>query len=140
VLKELRLYLDFAVDDVDRQRCHVQTNVGEQLFVNQVGSWASRPTARCDIPNVFLAGDFCQTFIDVVTIEGAVVSGLLAAEALRCKHGIGAPIEIVKPDSYPAFLPAMLAIALRPAAHFAQAVSAIDSMWRGQFSRIFPNG
>jgi hypothetical protein len=140
VLKELQHYLDFRLDDVDHKRCHVQTNVGEQLFVNQVGSWNFRPTAACPIPNLFLAGDFCQTFIDVVTIEGAVVSGLVAAEALRARRGIGIPIDIVKPDSYPAFIPAMLAMALRPAAHVAQAVSVIDSTMRAQFSRIFPNG
>jgi protoporphyrinogen oxidase len=140
VLKELQRFLDFKLDDVDHGRCHVQTNVGEELFVNQVGSWDYRPTATCAIPNLFLAGDFCQTFIDVVTVEGAVVSGLVAAEALRRKHGIGAPIDIVRPDSYPAFLPAMLAAALRPAALAAKVVSVADSMMRAHFSRIFPNG
>jgi uncharacterized protein with NAD-binding domain and iron-sulfur cluster len=151
VLKELQRFLDFKFDpapgdrslrddDVDYARCHVQTNVGEELFVNQVGSWDYRPKATCEIPNLFLAGDFCQTFIDVVTIEGAVVSGLVAAEALRCRRGIGAPIDIVRPDTYPAFLPAMLAAALRPAALAAKAVSVADSMLRENFSRIFPNG
>ncbi|WP_187399213.1 FAD-dependent oxidoreductase [Bradyrhizobium paxllaeri] len=140
MLKELQRFLDFKLTDVDYDRCHVQTNVGEELFVNQVGSWNSRPKATCEIPNLFLAGDFCQTFIDVVTVEGAVVSGLLAAEALRRKHKTGAPIDIIRPDSYPAFLPAALAVALRPAAWAAKAVSVTDSMMRANFSRIFPNG
>src|SRR5882672_2313060 len=140
VLKELQRFLDFQLDEVDHDRCHVQTNVGEELFVNQVGSWDNRPKATCDIPNLFLAGDFCQTFVDVVTVEGAVVSGLNAAEALRRKCGIGKPIDIVRPDSYPAVLPAMLALAMRPAAFAAKAVSVADSMVRSQFSRIFPNG
>lgn len=151
MLTELQRFLDFKLgstaidqnlrdDDVDYSRCHVQTNVGEELFVNQVGSWDNRPKATCGIPNLFLAGDFCQSFVDVVTVEGAVVSGLLAAEALRRKHGIGAPIEIIRPETYPAFLPAMLAAALRPAAFAAKAVSVADSMMRAQFSRIFPNG
>jgi hypothetical protein len=151
LLTELQRFLGFKLgpttvtpdkrnDDVDYGRCHLQTNVGEELFVNQVGSWDSRPTATCDIPNLFLAGDFCQTVIDVVTIEGAVVSGLVAAEALRARHEIGDPIDIVTPDSYPAFIPAMLALALRPAAQVAQVVSVIDSTVRAQFSRIFPNG
>ena len=133
---------DSRDDDVDYKRCHVQTNVGEELFVNQVGSWETlAPSATCDIPNLFLAGDFCQTFIDVVTVEGAVVSGLIAAEALRRQaRDRQAPIDIVRPDSYPAILPAMLAMALRPAALAAKAVSVIDSMVRSQFSRIFPNG
>jgi len=140
MLKELQRFLDFKLDDVDYDRCHVQTNVGEELFVNQVGSWDSRPKATCEIPNLFLAGDFCQTFVDVVTVEGAVVSGLLAAEALRRKRKIGAPIDIIRPDSYPALLPAALAVALRPAAWAAKAVSVTDSMMRANFSRIFPNG
>jgi hypothetical protein len=140
LLKELQRFLSFTLDDVDTDRCHIQTNVGEELFVNQVGSWDYRPKATCDIPNLFLAGDFCQTFIDVVTIEGAVVSGLLAAEALRRRRGIGTPIDIVQPDSYPATFPAMLAAALRPAALAAKVVSVTDSMMRAQFSRIFPNG
>ena len=151
MLEELQHFLDFKLgptavaqnlrdDDVDYSRCHVQTNVGEELFVNQVGSWDSRPKATCGIPNLFLAGDFCQTFVDVVTVEGAVVSGLLAAEALRRRRGIGAPIDIIRPETYPAFLPAMLAAALRPAAFAAKAVSVADSLMREQFSRIFPNG
>jgi hypothetical protein len=151
MLKELQRFLDFKLgstavdrhlrdDDVNYDRCHVQTNVGEELFVNQVGSWDYRPKATCEIPNLFLAGDFCQTFIDVVTVEGAVVSGLVAAEALRRRRGIGSPIDVVRPDSYPAFLPAMLAVALRPAALAAGAVSVADSMVRTQFSRMFPNG
>jgi hypothetical protein len=140
VLRELQRFLDFKLEDVDLKRCHVQTNVGEELFVNQVGSWGYRPKATCEIPNLFLAGDFCQTFIDVVTVEGAVVSGLVAAEALRRKRGIGTPIDIVRPDSYPAFLPAMLAAALRPAALAAKAVSVADSMLRENFARIYPNG
>jgi hypothetical protein len=140
MLKELQRFLDFKLDDVDYARCHVQTNVGEELFVNQVGSWDSRPKATCEIPNLFLAGDFCQTFVDVVTVEGAVVSGLLAAEALRRKRKIGAPIDIIRPDSYPAFLPAALAVALRPAALAAKAVSVADTMIRANFFRIFPNG
>jgi Flavin containing amine oxidoreductase/NAD(P)-binding Rossmann-like domain len=151
MLEELQRFLDFKLDlkiadhelrndDVDYARCHVQTNAGEELFVNQVGSWDYRPKATCDIPNLFLAGDFCQTFVDVVTVEGAVVSGLMAAEALRRKRGIGAPIDIVRPDSYPALVPAALALALRPVAFAATAVSMADSMVRSQFSRIFPNG
>jgi hypothetical protein len=140
MLKELQRFLDFKLDDVDYTRCHVQTNVGEELFVNQVGSWDYRPKATCEIPNLFLAGDFCQTFIDVVTVEGAVVSGLLAAEALRRRHGIGAPIDIIRPDSYPALFPATLAAALRPAAFAVKAVSMADTMMRANFSRILPNG
>src|SRR5262249_7037077 len=108
---ELRHYIDFYYvpqgpteikpHDIDRTRCVMQTNVNEQLFTNQVGTCRYRPEATCAIENLFLAGDFCKTFIDVVTIEGAVVSGLNAAEALRQKANVGTPIEIVEPESEP---------------------------------------
>lgn len=151
LLDELARFLPFKLgnlklkaadrdDDVDYDRTHTQTNVGEELFVNQVGSWEYRPTAICPIDNLFIAGDFCQSFIDVVTIEGAVVTGLLAAEAVRAKHGIGAPIEIVTPESYPPGLMAAVANLARPAAFAAKAVSMAESGMRGAFSRLFPNG
>jgi protoporphyrinogen oxidase len=139
VLKELQRFLDFQIEDVDLDRCHIQTNVGEELFVNQVGSWDYRPTATCDIPNLFLAGDFCQTVVDVVTIEGAVVSGLVAAEALRSRRGVGKPIAIVEPDSYPAIVPAMLAVALLPAVMTAKAVSVASSIMGSRLTRFFLN-
>jgi len=61
----------------------------------------------------------------------------VAAEALRCRQGIGTPIEIVRPDSYPAIVPAMLAAALLPAALAAKAFSVATSMMGGQFARMF---
>jgi uncharacterized protein with NAD-binding domain and iron-sulfur cluster len=104
ILAELRRYLPFELDQIDEARTHIQTNTGEALFVNEVGSWQFRPGSTCRIPNLFLAGDYCRTVIDVVTIEGAMVSGLQAAEAVRRKRGVGTPIRIVEPDSYPELL------------------------------------
>ena len=45
------------------------------LLVNTVGSWERRPKARCAVPNLFLAGDYVQTDIDLATMEGANESG-----------------------------------------------------------------
>ena len=151
LLRELRRYLDFRLgdpacpadqrdDDIDYGRTHLQTNVGEELFVNQVGSWDYRPRAVCPIPNLFIAGDYCQTFVDVVTIEGAVVSGLNAAEALRASLGVGEPIEIIVPPSYPAGAMAAAASIARPLAFAAKAVSTVESGARGTFGTLFPNG
>ena len=151
LLRELSRFLQFKLgdptipadrreDNIDYGRTHIQTNVGEELFVNQVGSWEYRPRATCNVENLFIAGDYCQSFIDVVTIEGAVVTGLLAAEALRARHGIGQPIAIVTPESYPAGLMAAVANVARPMAFAAKAVSMADHGVRGAFSRMFPNG
>jgi protoporphyrinogen oxidase len=106
IIEELHKYISIfdpnpETGDIDHNRTYFQTNTGEQLFVNEVGSWQYRPKTTCQIPNLFIAGDYCQTFIDVVTIEGAVVSGLMAAEEVRRRAGKGRPIDIIKPDAYP---------------------------------------
>ena len=54
----------------------------EPLLVNTVGSWPKRPTAQTKIHNLFLAGDFVQTNIDLATMEGANESGRAAVNAL----------------------------------------------------------
>jgi hypothetical protein len=139
MLRELSRFLQFdPVKDV--ARCHLQTNVGEELFVNQVGSWEFRPRTSCGIPNLFIAGDYCRTFVDVVTVEGAVVSGLMAAEAIRRRHNIGSPIEIRRPDAFPTLAMAAFAAAQMPTAFAAQAVSTADRALKSGFKRMFPNG
>ncbi len=52
------------------------------LLVNTVGSWERRPTARTKIPNLFLAGDYVRTNVDLATMEGANESGRAAANAI----------------------------------------------------------
>ncbi|QFG24230.1 FAD-dependent oxidoreductase [Actinomadura sp. WMMB 499] len=54
----------------------------EPLMVNTVGSWAKRPEARTAIPNLFLAGDYVRTSVDLATMEGANESGRAAVNAL----------------------------------------------------------
>ena len=44
MLKELQRFLDFKLDDVDYARCHVQTNVGEEL--SSTRSAAGTPAQR----------------------------------------------------------------------------------------------
>jgi uncharacterized protein with NAD-binding domain and iron-sulfur cluster len=57
------------------------------LLVNTVGTWDKRPKARTKIPNMFLAGDYVQTDIDLATMEGANESGRAAANALLDASG-----------------------------------------------------
>jgi uncharacterized protein with NAD-binding domain and iron-sulfur cluster len=54
----------------------------EPLLVNTVGTWEKRPTAKTEIPNLFLSGDYVQTDVDLATMEGANESGRAAANAL----------------------------------------------------------
>src|SRR5207237_9213866 len=75
------------------------------LFMNDVGIWAFRPDAlpgdpanRIEIGNLALAGDYCRSHVDLVSMEGAVVTGLRAAEAIRRALVPGAaPITILEP-------------------------------------------
>jgi uncharacterized protein with NAD-binding domain and iron-sulfur cluster len=59
----------------------------EPLLVNTVGTWAKRPKARTKVPNLFLAGDYVQTNVDLATMEGANESGRAAVNALLDASG-----------------------------------------------------
>ncbi len=147
---ELRHYIDFKYvwqgpnhpkdDDIDRERSYLQTNTREQLFSNEVGSWQFRPGPTCKISNLFLAGDHCKTFIDVVTIEGAVVSGLMAAEASRQRTGVGEPIEIIEPDAFPQTAMAALKLMGAPYAYAAKAWTVMADGFASRCKDMFPNG
>jgi len=60
------------------------------LLVNTAGSWSNRPEVRSKIANLFLAGDYVQTDIDLATMEGANESGRKAANAILASAGSSA--------------------------------------------------
>jgi uncharacterized protein with NAD-binding domain and iron-sulfur cluster len=133
-LAELSEYIDFDRDDVDWNRIHLQTNIGDKLFINEVGSEAYRPgPTATEVPQLFLAGDFCRTPIDVVTVEAAVVSGLQAVNALQRqavhdgwlgdRDPAARPVDIVVPDAYPDAQLMGLKLLLAPHAYAAKAWS-----------------
>lgn len=135
ILLELRRFLPFDVRDISQEKTRINTATGEALFANVVGSERYRPVTTCRVPNLFLAGNFCQTFVDIATVESAVVSGLLAAEEVRRRAGVGAPIRIVKPDHYPESLLAALKVLWAPYAYGAKVWSwlneALERPYRG---------
>ncbi len=113
ILADLRRFLAFDLDDIDFSRTYLQMNRFEPLFLNEVGSEPWRPEACTEIPNLFLAGDYCANDIEVVCVEGAVVTGLLAVRALqaqvRVDHAAKLPanspylkaVEILMPKELP---------------------------------------
>jgi uncharacterized protein with NAD-binding domain and iron-sulfur cluster len=69
----------------------------EPLLVNTVNSWKDRPSARTKVSNLFLAGDYVRTDIDLATMEGANESGRAAVNALLDSAGSAKPrVEMFK--------------------------------------------
>ncbi|MEO8038578.1 MAG: FAD-dependent oxidoreductase [Betaproteobacteria bacterium] len=111
ILADLKRFLPFADADVDHRRTYLQMNDREPLFVNEVGSEQWRPGTFTGIANLFLAGDFCDNEVSVVTVEGAVLSGLLAVRAVQARarqdHCLLVddprmqPVDVVLPETPP---------------------------------------
>jgi hypothetical protein len=128
ILHEFRRFVPFEQDEIDMELLQIDRNAGRELFINEVGSWKWRPETRTKVRNLFLAGDFCKNPIDVVCLEGAVVSGLQAAECVRKQYGVGAPIKIVSPKKYPYSFFWLLKCLLAPYAVGAKAWSTCDGL------------
>lgn len=84
------------------------------LFMNDVGAWTYRPDAATSLPNLYLAGDYCRSAIDLVSMEGAVSTGLLAAEAVRSDAGLARSVEVLVPET-----PARWVLADQPVPRYA---------------------
>ncbi len=63
----------------------------EPLLVNTINSWAHRPEASTEIPNLFLASDYVRTHTDLATMEGANEAGRRAVNAILDAIGSAAP-------------------------------------------------
>jgi hypothetical protein len=154
ILKEFSRYVPFRLgdawgqgDDVDWDRLFLASTRNQNLFINEVGSRKFVPLNHYpQIANLYFAGDTKENPITIATVEAAVCSGLLAAQAFWRKHGALAeqnPIEIVEPKSYS--LGAMLAwkVALAPYAALAKGWSMAED-WRatmgaGNVTTVLPN-
>src|SRR3954469_9101406 len=76
---------------------HGQNRNDDPLLVNTIGSWDKRPDASTQIPNLFLAGDYVRTDVDLATMEGANESGRAAVNALLATAGSSAePVRMFK--------------------------------------------
>ena len=77
-------------------------NLDAPLYVNDVDTWAHRPTSRSRLRNLYFAGDFVRNETAVTSMEAAVRTGLMAAEAVREDHAPGRPeVEIADPVRVP---------------------------------------
>ena len=97
ILRALSDYVAFHPQDIDWSRSLLRLNADAPLFTNSVGSWQYRPETRADdasyrerapyerLTNLCLAGDYCRSKIDVVSLEGATATGIAAARAIAEK-------------------------------------------------------
>jgi predicted NAD/FAD-dependent oxidoreductase len=131
IVADLRRFLPGLEDD-NIERMDFQQHVNAPLLTNEVGMWSSRPSATTAVPNLFLAGDYCKTHIDLVCMEGAVSAGLYAAEAIR-KH-VAAPgtIEVRIPSTHPRWIWWLAKFLLMPFAAVAKVLLMIAAPERMQ--------
>jgi len=117
VLRELQRYIPFTADDVDWDYTYFQPHTEARLFVNEVGSWENRPEVRLAnssgnalrhqawrrIHNLSLAGDYCRSQIDIVSLEGAAHTGIWAAHTVSgLARATGRPgVRMVAPPRPP---------------------------------------
>jgi squalene-associated FAD-dependent desaturase len=83
-----------AVRQASLEKSHVVKEI-RATFSARPGLEAHRPVSRTAIPNLFLAGDWTRSGWPA-TMEGAVRSGYLAAEAVSA--AAGAPRKFLLPD------------------------------------------
>ena len=137
-------YWGDPASDICWEMTHYRSNDDHRLFINDVGSWEWRPHAAYPepMPNVFFAGDCCQTDVNMATVESAVQSGLLAAQALQAQDAIGkptmrgAPIVVVGHETYDDTQLLAAKLALLPFAYAATAWAALSDNGEPKADRL----
>ena len=75
----------------------LQRHHAEPLFITDVGAWHFRPNVRTAISNVYLAGDYVRSPVDITCMEGAVTTGFQAAEAIAKDYGCSVARPVRRP-------------------------------------------
>jgi predicted NAD/FAD-binding protein len=140
MIKRLHGYLPFIKpgkfwgdkdSSIDWEETRVITNKDYRLFLNDTGSNEWRPAAKIQddhgkllCRNVFFAGDYCMTDVDMATVEAAVQSGVLAAQSLQWQDRGDTPIRMQPHTVYSSQALLLAKLVSTPAA-YAAALDAI---------------
>jgi len=111
--------------EIDWEKSHFHMNTEAELFINDVASEAWRPGAYdARIPNLYLCGGYCRNDVGMATVEGAVMTGLHAAQRVVERTESSdevAPVEVIRHEAYPEFVINGMKLAMMPAAYWAKA-------------------
>ncbi|HEX4453982.1 MAG TPA: FAD-dependent oxidoreductase [Kofleriaceae bacterium] len=87
-------------DDIDYSSGLPPTN-HSRLLVHPPGSWAYRPNAGTQIPNLVLAADYVRTFTNIASMEGANEAARRAVNEVLARSGSTAAQAQIWPLSEP---------------------------------------
>lgn len=103
------------------------------LFIQQPGSWKLRPNSGTKIPNLFLAGDWVKTPINVTTMEGANQGGRQAVNALLDAAGSNAArCDVHELFEQPLWAPFKANDKIRYALRLPHQFDVLDTRWPGR--------
>lgn len=125
IILELKRYLP-GIGAGDIKRAYLQPHTDAPLFRNDVGMWQFRLGARTELSNVYLAGDYCRSHVDLVSMEGAITTGLHASEAVRKDLALKETVEILEPSVPPQWLLGIGKIMFLPVAGVAKLLTLIN--------------
>lgn len=91
VLRDADLHSWFLDPGISWNADRGENTNADPLLINTAGSWDLRPEPHGGVENLYLAGDYVRTNIDLATMEGANESARAAVNALLEVTGSDAP-------------------------------------------------
>lgn len=106
VLEEFMKFVSFDRADIIWSKVVLKTNTNHRLYLNTVGNRLTAPNINDDrVANLFFAVETKENPVQIATVEGAVIGGLQAAQALWARNPSSAnnrnnPIVPIMPKAY----------------------------------------
>jgi hypothetical protein len=134
LIEEIGQFLPIAPTDVKHWCLFPNSDPGQQLFINTVGSWPDRPNVKAtNVSNLYFAGDWVKNRIDLACMEGAVSAALEAAREVALSWegvpGVSIPGGPLVAGRYPPWL-------IRWAVRFLSPLAFLTYVWAG--GRLLP--